>query len=478
MAVMAVTGQPAHGAPEAVMVPRDAPRPAAAPAPPVPQTLTLPVAPADPPTPVLLPEGIELPPYSVWRRIPEWEPHGPWLRDRPQLEWPDTIYSTTKLPWVLRLLLVVGLALGQVVMDGGPVAHLIAAGLLLLLWGWIEWWQTWDLTPLSRRLIAITVQFVLIGLLIVVSPLSALIIWSHYVICGTFFTGPLLLAGLAASSALMTAVQVGGFDEYAHNWSLTAGLLILDMAIGVVTIGMANRREEAVMRRHAATHALLAEQQRNAELQAQLMGQARAMGIREERARLARELHDTVAQGLVAVVTQLEAIDDATLPAATQRRVANAKSLARQGLSEARRAVDALRPPLLEDADLPDALSRLLQQWSEVNHIPADLSVSGTARATDADPALIRVTQEALSNVARHAHAQRVAASLDYLEGEVLLDIHDDGVGFDPGTQRRPSAAGGQGLPGMAERIRLLGGSLAVESEPGGGCVISAAVPG
>lgn len=425
-----------------------------------------------------LPDGIDLPPYSLWRRIPEWEPRGRWLRDRPQLVWPDTIYSTTKVPWVLRVLLAVGLALGQATMVGGVGAHLAAAGLTTLLWGWIEWWQGWDLSPLRRRLAAIVVQGALTGLIVAVCPLGGLIIWSHYVICGTFFTGPLLLAGLAGSSVLITAVQVGGFDKLPHNWSLTVGLIVLDIVIGVVTIGMANRREEAVLRRHVATRALLAEQQRNAELHAQLLKRATATGIRQERARLARELHDTVAQGLVAVVTQLEAIDDDALPVAARRRVSNAKALARQGLAEARRAVDALRPPALEDADLPDALERAVRQWSQLNRIAADLTVSGTARDTDADGALIRVTQEALANAARHAHAGRVAVSLDYLDGEVLLDIHDDGIGFDPDGTPLPSPAGGHGLPGMAERIRLVGGTLSVESEPGAGCVISAAVPG
>lgn len=430
------------------------------------------------PTRPVIPDGIELPPYSLWRRIPEWEPRGRWLRDRPQITWPDTVFSVTRAPWLFRLLLVVGLALGQATMSGGIGAHLASAGLTVALAGWIEWWQRWNLAPLWRRVIALTVQGALTGLIIAVSPLGGLIVWSHYMICGTFFTGPLLLAGLVGSSVLIAAVQVGGFGEFAHNWSLTVGLLALDIVIGMVTIGMANRREEAVLRRHAATGALLCEQQRNADLQEQLLEQATAAGIRQERARLARELHDTVAQGLVAVVTQLESIDDEALTDADRRRVGNAKELARQGLAEARRAVDALRPPALEEAGLPDALDRYARQWSQVNHMAADVAVSGTARDTDTDGALIRVAQEALSNAARHAGARRVAVSLDYLDGEVLLDIHDDGIGFDPAQARQPSVTGGHGLPGMAERIRLVGGRLTVESEPGAGCVISAAVPG
>jgi len=181
----------------------------------------------------------------------------------------------------------------------------------------------------------------------------------------------------------------------------------------------------------------------------------------------------------VAVVTQLEAIDDTTLADdAARRRVDNAKALARQSLDEARRAVDALRPPALDDATLAEAIEATLDGWGEVNRIAIDLTVSGTPRSTAADPALLRVVQEALSNVARHSGACRVAVSLDYLDDEVLLDVHDDGAGFRPETGRRPSATGGHGLSSMAERLRLAGGVLAVESAPGAGCVVSAAVPG
>jgi len=423
-------------------------------------------------------DGVELPPYSLWRRIPEWEARGRWLRDRPQVEWPDTVFSVTKAPWLFRALLVAGLALGQATMTGGVGRHLLAAGLTVALWGWIEWWQTWDLSALGRRLLALGGQSALTGLIIAVSPLGGLIVWSQYVICGTFFTGPLLLATIAGSSVLITAVQVGGFANIPSSWTLSAGLFALDVVIGLVAIDLANRREEAVLRRNAITRKLVAEQQRNAELAEQLMNQARTAGIREERARLARDLHDTVAQGLVAVVTQLEAIDEASLSDdATRRRIASAKALARQGLGEARRAVNALQPSALDDATLPDAIDRLLNQWSRLHRVHADLTVSGEPRPANADPALIRVTQEALSNAARHSGAHRVTVSIDYLEDQVLLDIHDDGRGFDTSANRTPGLGVGHGLPGMAERIRLAGGSLTVESEPGDGCVVSVAVP-
>ena len=116
--------------------------------------------------------------------------------------------------------------------------------------------------------------------------------------------------------------------------------------------------------------------------------------------------------------------------------------------------------------------------WSEVNGVPTRRQVSGEPRATEHDAVLIRVAQEALSNVARHAKAGLVAVTLTYLDDEVLLDIRDDGTGFDPVRPRDRGPAGGHGLPGMAERLQLAGGRLAVESEVGGGCVVSAAVPG
>jgi signal transduction histidine kinase len=424
-------------------------------------------------------EPFELPPYSLWRRVPEWEPRGRWLRDRPQVAWPDTMFAVAWMPWVMRALLAVSFVLGEVTLTGGLGRHLLLALLTALLLGWIEWWGHWDLSPLSRRLLVNVVQLGLLAAIIAVSPLGGFIVWMQYAICGSFFTGPLLIASLLVSCSLITSVQMGGFSNIGAPWEFPIGLFLLDVLIGLVSIGLANRREEAVWRRNAAAARLLAEQRTNAQLHQQLVDQAREAGVREERARLARDLHDTVAQGLVAVITQLEAIDDAGMTdAATRRRVENAKALARTGLGEARRAVHALRPIVLDGAPLPTALRAMLDEWAAVNPARTELIVSGQPRATRADPTLIRTTQEALANVARHAQAGRVVINLDYLEDEVLLDIHDDGLGFDPSATASPSQQGGHGLPGMADRLRVAGGTLSVESEPGSGAVISAAVPG
>lgn len=425
------------------------------------------------------PHGVVLPPYSPLHRLPEWEPQGRWMQDRPQLNWPDAMVSARFAPHLLRGILAISVLVGQLTFGGSLPRHLIGLALALVLWGWLEWWLRWDLTSLHRRLLVVAGNWCLTAALIVFTPLAGIFAWSGYMIAGTFFTGWLMLLAVPASCVLMTATQFGGFGPIPTNWTLFAALLALNVSIGLAVIILSNRREEAVLRRGATFRELMAAQQENSTLQRHIVEQARLQGMLGERARLARELHDTVAQGLVAIVTQLEAIDDSELLAGSLRcRVDSAKDLARQSLGEARRAVDALQPPALDDQSLPAAVTTLAGSWSQLNDVDARLRVSGDPRSTDQDAVLVRVCQEALANIARHAKAGRVVLTLTYLEDEILLDIRDDGTGFDPAAVRCSSADGGHGLPGMAERVRLAGGRLTVESEPAGGCVVSAAVPG
>jgi signal transduction histidine kinase len=136
--------------------------------------------------------------------------------------------------------------------------------------------------------------------------------------------------------------------------------------------------------------------------------------------------------------------------------------------------VDALRPEPLEGCRLSEALTDVAERWSTLNGIPVQVTTTGTARPSDpeAEFALLRAAQEALANVARHAHATRVGLTISYMESEVALDVRDDGVGFDP-----VSVDHGFGLVAMRQRIAALSGTLQVESEPGGGTAVSACVP-
>jgi signal transduction histidine kinase len=216
----------------------------------------------------------------------------------------------------------------------------------------------------------------------------------------------------------------------------------------------------------------------NAGLHQQLLIQARAAGVVDERQRMAREIHDTLAQGLTGIVTQLHAAEQAGGGSDRWRHHFTAATrLARESLNEARRSVDALRPQPLETAGLAEALAEVADRWSALHAVPVQVSVTGTARPVppDAELALLRVAQEALANVGRHAQAGTVVLTLSYLEREVALEVRDDGRGFVMPPPAR--AGGGFGLEAMRERVDALSGTVRVRSEPGSGTTISARVP-
>jgi signal transduction histidine kinase len=235
-------------------------------------------------------------------------------------------------------------------------------------------------------------------------------------------------------------------------------------------LGEANRRLEATIAENEGLHR-------------QLVTQAREAGVLDERRRMAREIHDTLAQGLTGIITQLQAAEQAAArypgeQPGWQRHVAAATQLARESLTEARRSVDALRPEPLEGCRLSEALGEVAGRWSALNGIPVQVTITGTARPFDpeAEFALLRAAQEALANVARHAGATRVGVTISYMENEVALDVRDDGAGFDPALLDH-GPGHGFGLVAMRQRIAALSGTVQVESEPGGGTAISACVP-
>ena len=216
----------------------------------------------------------------------------------------------------------------------------------------------------------------------------------------------------------------------------------------------------------------------NTGLHRQLLAQAREAGVLDERQRMAREIHDTLAQGLTGIITQLQAVEQAGQdPAERRRHFTAAVTLARESLTEARRSVHALRPEALETALLGEALAAVADRWAERTGVPVQVTTTGTVRpiTPEAESALLRTAQEALANVAKHAAATRVGLTLSYLDDEVILDVRDDGRGFDPAPAT--GAAGGFGLVAMRQRIEGLSGTLDVESEPGLGTAISARIP-
>ncbi|MFJ6694870.1 sensor histidine kinase [Streptomyces sp. NPDC091272] len=213
---------------------------------------------------------------------------------------------------------------------------------------------------------------------------------------------------------------------------------------------------------------------------AELAEAERAAGTLAERERLAREIHDTLAQGLSSIQLLLRAAERALPgedPALTHIR--RAREAAQDNLAEARRFVRALSPPDLEHGSLAGALERLCTPAPGGPAVQFSVSGSPVELPTPYEVALLRIAQSALANTVRHAGAERAEITLSFMETSVSLDIVDDGAGFEPRQVRRRPAAGdgGFGLPAMRSRARSLGGTLSVESAPGQGTAVAITLP-
>ncbi|MFI6416851.1 sensor histidine kinase [Streptomyces sp. NPDC050842] len=216
----------------------------------------------------------------------------------------------------------------------------------------------------------------------------------------------------------------------------------------------------------------------------ELAATERREGTLAERQRLSMEIHDTVAQGLSSQQMLLQAADRLwdSDPVAARRHVRTAASIAEHNLAEARRFVHDLAPADLADGGgLQDALRTLAdRETSDTLQVRFHQDGTPTTPLPErVQSALLRIAQGALANIREHADATAAALTLTYLDDHVVLDVADDGRGFTPTEGRTDSPGGvrGHGLPAMHARVRQLGGTLAVESTPGEGTVLSAAVP-
>jgi two-component system NarL family sensor kinase len=215
---------------------------------------------------------------------------------------------------------------------------------------------------------------------------------------------------------------------------------------------------------------------------ARLHARAAQVATMEERTRLARELHDSLAQSLTAITLQLEAADALAeqAPARSRAKIGEALRQTREALNETRRVVHDLRAGALQDKRLPQALRELGAIYNRTYGLIVRVTCSGASdRLTPhLEAGLFRVAQEALNNAIRHAAAGRAWVRLTVASDSVMLAVRDDGQGFDPERLATCGTEGDAfGLVGMRERVKLLGGSLSIESTPGVGTRVVATVP-
>lgn len=196
-----------------------------------------------------------------------------------------------------------------------------------------------------------------------------------------------------------------------------------------------------------------------------------------ERGRFAREIHDSLAQGLTSISLQLECARDRLneRPAEAAGHIENARTLVRDSLREARRTIWNLRPLALGEADLASSLQRYASNLNGDGRISFSQQIEGTPRPLpqDHESTLLRIGQEALTNAVRHSRATEIRQHLRYGNGWITLTVKDNGCGFDVADK----ATGGFGLTGMRERAAGLGGSLSIDSRAGHGTEVSATLP-
>ncbi|PZT77526.1 MULTISPECIES: sensor histidine kinase [unclassified Streptomyces] len=274
--------------------------------------------------------------------------------------------------------------------------------------------------------------------------------------------------------AATAGAAIAGF--LLHGQAVTPGTFIGPLLGGAVAVATVlgyealfreSERRRRLIEELVATRAELAEAERTA-------------GTLAERERLAREIHDTLAQGLSSIQLLLRAAERA-LPddAPAAAHVHRAREAAQDNLAEARRFVRALTPPDLENGSLAAALERLTARTAAPG-LTVQFAVSGTPveLPTPYEVALLRTAQSALANTVRHAGARRAEITLSFMDTSVSLDVVDDGRGF---AQDEPAAtspeSGGFGLPAMRSRARSLGGTLSVESAPGQGTAVALTLP-
>jgi nitrate/nitrite-specific signal transduction histidine kinase len=218
---------------------------------------------------------------------------------------------------------------------------------------------------------------------------------------------------------------------------------------------------------------------------ARLYDETRQMAVMEERNRMAREIHDTLAQGFSGIILQLEAAEQALgsdVPA-LQRHLNQARNLARKSLAEARRSVWNLRPQALEQRPLADAIKQEVDKFSQSTGVNVKLNIIGNRRELppEMEAGILRIFQESMTNVRKHAKATQVEVNLTFSESAAELAVRDNGIGFKPKLSGDEDKSGKKrdtfGLISMRERARGLGGTFEVQSDKDKGTLVKIVIP-
>ncbi|MBC3191922.1 sensor histidine kinase [Pseudonocardia sp. C8] len=352
-------------------------------------------------------------------------------------------------------------------------------------WRYVSGHGAAGLTPLVLGLSAGLVAVYVLGLVVGethrhvrhVWPAAVIAVWCALVLAAPSFSWcavPLFFVclRLLRPRPLIVAVVLLTATVIFAQLRLAAEVDLIEVLVPMAVATMATAVFLELRRENERREALIEELVRT---RGELADAQRAAGISWERARLAGEIHDTIAQGLSSIRMLLQA---AERDGDTHEHVRRAGQVAEDNLAEARRFVRGLAPAALDRTSLPEALRELAGRTTAESGVDVRVEVVGDPLPTggDRDAVLLRVAQGALANVREHSAARLAAVTLTYLEDAVMLDVRDDGVGFDPADPPRGTGRG-FGLSAMRVRVEQLGGTVAVESRPGDGTAVAVTLP-
>jgi|GEM_PF-6761642 len=269
------------------------------------------------------------------------------------------------------------------------------------------------------------------------------------------------ISGIVGLNALVLLRLNQMMPEFMGTWLM---LILITSASGIILGYFINDIiSQSIERRR-----LIEELQETRE---QLAQAERLAGIAHERQRLAADLHDTLVQSLISVVTHLEAAENT--PEQTIHHLQTAKQAARDSLQDARQVIQGLRPPANNADAFRDEILKVCQKWKNRSNFAIEFTQAGNAviLSNEMQHAIIRITQESLANISRHADASQVFVTLKFTPDAVKLFIADDGKGFDTGAKT------GNGIPNMRQRTQAFDGTFSVASCTKEGTTIAAIFP-
>jgi len=374
--------------------------------------------------------------------------------------------------WIWDVYLIAGTVVAVVIVllfpDRAETRPLVAAGLLVALVGWLIGFglsQSATQRGGTRLTVFLCGAMLLIVSAMALTPTAFGALPVAYPLLFMSLTTPPAVVAAVAISVVPLLSQLAWYGTDGRDLAITAALTGMTVVVSPMIGIWVRSAIEQGQRLETVTAELASSRAEAARL-------AHEAGTTAERSRLAREIHDTLAQGFTSIVTLSQAADASwdSDPDTARAQVRLIEQTARDNLAESRALVADLSPAPIADASLADALRRLGERHYAETVVPVAVSAASAPLPTAIEVVLLRSAQEALANVRKHAQATDVGLMLCQSAGGARLTLRDNGIGFDP---PRP----GYGLTGMRHRVEQVGGSMRVDSAPGAGTLVEVEVP-